>query len=269
LVIEDIRAELRGRPYDLVAVAGGWHLRTREQFADAIHLAFGGPRLQPLSRTENLVLTAIAFFQPITRSELSQLFGKEVSRDIIGQWRTLNFIAAGPRGRPLYLCDHEAIPPALRLRYAARHARHGAARGRRAAQQTEAARRRERYRPDPSLKAVPFGCKSGVPIGMPIDNESRNGVGSRWGVGAGGRRIRFNCAGGDSLDRENKLGGIAGRSGKLERFLGHLDGLPAVNPPSFAILPVTDSGPFLVLTVVSLLLVAARIVGHCMGFKWR
>jgi chromosome segregation and condensation protein ScpB len=42
LVIEDIRAELRGRPYDLVAVAGGWHLRTRKQFADAIHLAMGG-----------------------------------------------------------------------------------------------------------------------------------------------------------------------------------------------------------------------------------
>jgi segregation and condensation protein B len=45
LVIEDIRAELRGRPYDLVAVAGGWHLRTRKQFADAIHLAMGGPRV--------------------------------------------------------------------------------------------------------------------------------------------------------------------------------------------------------------------------------
>jgi segregation and condensation protein B len=97
LVIEDIRAELRGRPYDLVAVAGGWHLRTRKQFADAIHLAMGGPRLQPLARTESLVLTAIAYFQPITRGELSQLFGKEVSRDVIGQLRAMNFIAAGPR----------------------------------------------------------------------------------------------------------------------------------------------------------------------------
>jgi segregation and condensation protein B len=97
LVIEDIRTELRGRPYDLVAVAGGWHLRTRKQFADAIHLAMGGPRFQPLSRTENLVLTAIAYFQPITRGELSQLFGKEVSRDVIGQLRGLHFIAAGPR----------------------------------------------------------------------------------------------------------------------------------------------------------------------------
>ena len=57
----------------------------------------GGPRLQPLSRTENLVLTAIGYFQPITRGELWQLFGKEVSRDLIGQLRALNFIAAGPR----------------------------------------------------------------------------------------------------------------------------------------------------------------------------
>ena len=97
MVIEDIRAELRGRPYDLVAVAGGWHLRTRKQFADAIHMAMGGPRLQPLSRTENLVLTAIAYFQPVTRGELSQLFGQGVSRDIIGQLRALNLIAAGPR----------------------------------------------------------------------------------------------------------------------------------------------------------------------------
>jgi segregation and condensation protein B len=98
LVIEDIRAELRGRPYDVVAVAGGWHLRTRKQFADAVHLAMGGPRLQPLSRTENLVLTAIAYFQPITRGELSQLFGKEISRDVIGQLRAFKFIVAGPRG---------------------------------------------------------------------------------------------------------------------------------------------------------------------------
>jgi segregation and condensation protein B len=57
----------------------------------------GGPRHQPLSRTENLVLTAIGYFQPVTRGELSQLFGKEISRDVIGQLRALKFIVAGPR----------------------------------------------------------------------------------------------------------------------------------------------------------------------------
>jgi len=34
-IIDAIRGELRGRPYDLVAVAGGWQHRTRKRFADA------------------------------------------------------------------------------------------------------------------------------------------------------------------------------------------------------------------------------------------
>jgi hypothetical protein len=40
-------------------------------------------------------LTAIAYFQPITRGELSQLFGKEVSRDVIRQLRALHTGSAG------------------------------------------------------------------------------------------------------------------------------------------------------------------------------
>ncbi|MGG2377472.1 SMC-Scp complex subunit ScpB, partial [Salmonella enterica] len=47
--------------------------------------------------SENLILMCIAYFQPITRGELGQLFGKEVSRDTIGHLRALGFIAAGPR----------------------------------------------------------------------------------------------------------------------------------------------------------------------------
>jgi segregation and condensation protein B len=41
LVIADIQAELRGRPYELVAVAGGWQHRTHKQFADVIRTATG------------------------------------------------------------------------------------------------------------------------------------------------------------------------------------------------------------------------------------
>lgn len=41
LIIEDIRTELAGRPYELVAVAGGWQHRTKKVFGDAIHAAFG------------------------------------------------------------------------------------------------------------------------------------------------------------------------------------------------------------------------------------
>lgn len=39
----------------------------------------------------------IAYFQPITRGELSSFFGKEVSRDLIGHLRGAGFIASGPR----------------------------------------------------------------------------------------------------------------------------------------------------------------------------
>jgi segregation and condensation protein B len=98
LIIDDIRAELAGRPYDLVAVAGGWQHRTRKGFADAIRTAAGlGDQLRPLSRSEMLVLTVIAYHQPITRAELSEFLGREVSRDVIGQLRSRGLIAAGPR----------------------------------------------------------------------------------------------------------------------------------------------------------------------------
>jgi chromosome segregation and condensation protein ScpB len=97
-IIDDIRAELRNRPYELVSVAGGWQHRTRKDFADAIRAATGqGAATKPLSQSESLILMGIAYFQPITRGELGRVFGKEISRDVIGQLRALGFIAAGPR----------------------------------------------------------------------------------------------------------------------------------------------------------------------------
>ncbi|MCP3468692.1 SMC-Scp complex subunit ScpB [Bradyrhizobium sp. CCGUVB23] len=98
LIIDDIRAELRGRPYELVSVAGGWQHRTRKNFGDAIRAAIGGASDgKALSQSETLILACIAYYQPITRSELSAFFGKEVSRDTIARLRGLDFIARGPR----------------------------------------------------------------------------------------------------------------------------------------------------------------------------
>ncbi|OYZ72341.1 MAG: segregation and condensation protein B [Rhizobiales bacterium 24-66-13] len=90
-LIDDIRAELTGRPYDLVAVAGGWQHRTRKNFAEAIQVAtgLGADNPKPLSQSEALVLLCIGYFQPITRGELSTFFGKEISRDVIGHLRSL------------------------------------------------------------------------------------------------------------------------------------------------------------------------------------
>ncbi|WP_292704463.1 SMC-Scp complex subunit ScpB, partial [Mesorhizobium sp.] len=98
LLIDDIREELRGRPYDLVAVAGGFRHLTRPAYADAIRAAVGGnERAVDLTQSEVLVLMCVAYFQPITRAELSSFFGKEISRDFIGHLRGAGLIASGPR----------------------------------------------------------------------------------------------------------------------------------------------------------------------------
>ena len=97
LIIDDIRDELRGRPYEIVSVAGGWSFRTKLGFGDAIRTALGRPQKTELSRSNALVLMGIAYFQPITRAELSQFLGREVSRDAIASLRGEGLIAAGPR----------------------------------------------------------------------------------------------------------------------------------------------------------------------------
>lgn len=98
LIIADIREELRGRPYDVVAVAGGWQHRTRAAFAPAIRTVSGPvPPTAGLSATEMLFLSGIAYLQPITRSELGKVFGKEMSRDIVAALKRAGVITAGPR----------------------------------------------------------------------------------------------------------------------------------------------------------------------------
>ena len=81
------------------SVAGGWQHRTKPGFAAAIRAATGrgAQDPKPLSKSESLILMCVGYFQPITRAELGQFFGKEVSRDTIGYLRALGLIAAGPR----------------------------------------------------------------------------------------------------------------------------------------------------------------------------
>ncbi|TWJ01719.1 putative transcriptional regulator (Ypuh-like) [Gemmobacter caeni] len=43
------------------------------------------------------VLAAIAFHQPISRDGLKEIFGKEISRDLIGRLAERDLIATGPR----------------------------------------------------------------------------------------------------------------------------------------------------------------------------
>ncbi|MFY9657399.1 MAG: SMC-Scp complex subunit ScpB [Methylocystis sp.] len=100
-LIDDLKAELRGRPYDLVFVAGGFQLRTKPRFATAIRAAgadgmrdAGAPELTP---TELLAVTVIAYLQPATRGEISRLAGREISRDVIGALKRHGLIDASLR----------------------------------------------------------------------------------------------------------------------------------------------------------------------------
>ncbi|GFE66979.1 SMC-Scp complex subunit ScpB [Litoreibacter roseus] len=104
MLIDDIQAELVGRPYELAQVGhsvsggGGWMFRTKTQFADAIKAAADlGDQSLAFTEMEMGVLCAIAYHQPIDRAGLKDIFGKEVSRDLLARLRYKDLIASGPR----------------------------------------------------------------------------------------------------------------------------------------------------------------------------
>lgn len=98
LLIADLVADLADRPYEVVRVATGWMLRTRAAYAAAIRAAadVAGQALN-LSEFDIAVLAAIAFHQPITRDGLKDMFGREISRDLIGRLSERDLITTGPR----------------------------------------------------------------------------------------------------------------------------------------------------------------------------
>lgn len=98
LLIEDLAADLEARPYEVARVGAGWMLRTRVVYGAVIRAAADvGGRALDLSDHDLAVLAAIAFHQPISRDGLKDIFGKEVSRDLIGRLSERGLIATGPR----------------------------------------------------------------------------------------------------------------------------------------------------------------------------
>lgn len=97
-LVEDIQVELAGRPYEIVEAAGGWMFRTRRQFAQAIKAAADtGEQALTFTETEMAVLCAIAYHQPIDRLGLKDIFGKDISRDLLARLRLKELITSGPR----------------------------------------------------------------------------------------------------------------------------------------------------------------------------
>lgn len=98
LLVEDLATDLEGRAFKLAKVAGGWMFRTRTIYAPAIRAAADvRDQLLDLSEFDVAVLAAIAYHQPITRDALKDIFGKEISRDLIGRLHARNLIGTGPR----------------------------------------------------------------------------------------------------------------------------------------------------------------------------
>ena len=98
LLIDDLTADLEGRSFEVATVAGGWMLRTRPAYAAAIRTAADvGDQDLDLREYDVAVLAAIAYHQPITRDGLKDIFGKEISRDLIGRLHARGLIGTGPR----------------------------------------------------------------------------------------------------------------------------------------------------------------------------
>jgi segregation and condensation protein B len=98
LLIDDLMADLEGRSFEVAKVASGWMLRTRPAYAAAIRTAADvGEQDLDLREYDVAVLAAIAYHQPITREGLKDIFGKEISRDLIGRLHARGLIATGPR----------------------------------------------------------------------------------------------------------------------------------------------------------------------------
>jgi segregation and condensation protein B len=98
LLIDDIRDELRSRPYELVDVAGGFQHRTRRVYGEVIRASGAvAARGVDLTELEKLALTVVAYFQPITRSGLADILCRTISRDVIAALRGAHLIATGPR----------------------------------------------------------------------------------------------------------------------------------------------------------------------------
>jgi segregation and condensation protein B len=98
LLIEDLAMDLGDRPYQVVQVGDGWMLRTRPAHASAIRVAADADvQALDLGEYDLAVLAAIAWHQPISRAGLKDIFGKDISRDLIGRLSERGMIGTGPR----------------------------------------------------------------------------------------------------------------------------------------------------------------------------
>jgi chromosome segregation and condensation protein ScpB len=101
-LIAALNASLAGHAVEVVAIGDGYRLQTRPGYADAIRAALPASLQRAhLSQRDGLILTVIAYMQPITRKAMASLLSVEVSRDTLARLRRLGLIETGPRSPEL------------------------------------------------------------------------------------------------------------------------------------------------------------------------
>jgi segregation and condensation protein B len=95
-LIDDIRQELKTRPYDIAFAAGGYRIQTKPRYADVLR-AMVSQWTPQLSKSDTVLLAAISYFQPVTRSRLCSILSRNVTRDAIARLKVAQLVDNGPR----------------------------------------------------------------------------------------------------------------------------------------------------------------------------
>ncbi len=99
-LLEEMRADWKDRPVELVALSTGWRFHTRAQYAE--YLARINPDKAPkYSRAVMETLAIIAYRQPVTRGDIEEIRGVAVSPQIVKTLEDRGWIdAVGHRDGP-------------------------------------------------------------------------------------------------------------------------------------------------------------------------
>lgn len=102
-IMEQLRADYKGRGVELMEIAGGWMFRTAPDLAPQLNITVQVRRKLPRVAAETLAI--IAYHQPVTRAEIESIRGVATARETLDQLMEIGWVRPGKRretpGRPL------------------------------------------------------------------------------------------------------------------------------------------------------------------------
>lgn len=102
-IMEQLRADYKGRGVELMEIAGGWMFRTAPDLTAQLNITIQVRRKLPRVAAETLAI--IAYHQPVTRAEIESIRGVATARETLDQLMEIGWVRPGKRretpGRPL------------------------------------------------------------------------------------------------------------------------------------------------------------------------